>query len=394
MNPFEKARASLANLIHPGGEKAMEQIRDKFNIFTGYSPQFTSYDGGIYEMAMTRAAVDAFARHCSKLKPEVLGSNNGKLKRLIQFRPNPWQTSSQFLYQVATIYMANNNVLILPILSLTGEVTGYRAVSPESMDVVSVKGEELYIVFSMDGKKMAIPYAQAGLLTRHQYKDAFLGENNHTLKPTLDLIHTQDEGIIEGIKTGATVRFAAKLSETLKDKTVKEARDRFVEDNLRMNNGGLVLYDQKFQDFRQLESKPVWIDDKQSKLIKDNVYDYFGINEAVMQNNFTEDQYNAFYEGLIEPFALQLGQVQTNMTFSDKELSYGNEIMYSANRLQYASNTTKLNISSSMLDRGVLSRNEVREIWQMPRVEGGDEYVIRGEYMSTDEVEGEEENAI
>ena len=68
--------------------------------------------------------------------------------------------------------------------------------------------------------------------------------------------------------------------------------------------------------------------------------------------------------------------------------------MATANRLQYLSNKEKREVSSQMLDRGIMSINDVREIWNLPPVEGGDVRIIRGEYWNADEkVTEEEENA-
>src|SRR5699024_1509106 len=99
-------------------------------------------------------------------------------------------------------------------------------------------------------------------------------------------------------------------------------------------------------------------------------------------------------EGSIEPFAIQLGLVMTNMTFTDKEIAHGNQIMWTANRLQYASNKTKLEMSTQLLDRGVLTINQVNEIWNLPPVEDGDKRFIRREYVDVEnldkEMEGDE----
>ncbi|MGB4610930.1 MAG: phage portal protein [Saccharofermentanales bacterium] len=390
MKIIDKVRTKISDWLNPKGEESMQKLNSYFTVLTGYSPVFSSFEGGVYEMELTRAAIDAFARHCSKLKPEILGSAQQRLKHILISRANPWQTQSQFLYQLATIYMVNNNALILPVEDIGGNLIGFNAVCPDGMEIVEHKGQ-LYIVYQLGTARHAIEYDRAGIITRHQYRNPFLGDTNKPLSTTMELIHTQNEGIKAGIKAGGAVRFAAKISEVLKDETVKSTRERFIKDNLNVDNGGLVLYDNKMSEFRQLESKPVWIDDKQSSLIKQNIYSYFGVNEKILQNQYDEDLYNAFYEGMIEPWALQLGQVQTAMTFSYKELSYGNEIMYSSNQLQYSSNRTKLAISSSMLDRGVLNRNEVREIWQLPNIgPEGDLYVIRGEYVNAEEVEGED----
>ena len=124
------------------------------------------------------------------------------------------------------------------------------------------------------------------------------------------------------------------------------------------------------------------------KVIRENVFEYFGVNEDVLQNKAYGDRWSAFYEGAIEPFAIQFSEVMTKMLFTFREQSQGNAVMATANRLQYLSNSEKLNVSSQMLDRGIMSINDVRDIWNLPPVEGGDTRIIRGEYWSADEKVG------
>ena len=127
--------------------------------------------------------------------------------------------------------------------------------------------------------------------------------------------------------------------------------------------------------------------------INENVFNYFGTNANILQNKYSEDEWNAYYEGKIEPFALQLSLVMSNMTFTARELSFGNAITFTANRLQYASNQTKLNISTQLFDRGLMSRNDVMDIWNMAHVEDGDKYYIRKEYAEISELGKEIGNA-
>ena len=121
------------------------------------------------------------------------------------------------------------------------------------------------------------------------------------------------------------------------------------------------------------------------QIINNNIFNYFGTNQRILQNDFDENVFNSWYEGKIEPFAVSLGLALTNMTYSDRELAYGNEIMFSANRLQYASVQSKLQVSQQLFDRGILSQNDVCDIWQLPHIEGGDKRYIRGEYKNTDD---------
>ena len=121
------------------------------------------------------------------------------------------------------------------------------------------------------------------------------------------------------------------------------------------------------------------------KLIEKNVYQYFMINEDILQNKAYGDAWSAFYEGAIEPFAIQFSEVMTRMLFTLREQGAGNNVLLTANRLLYMSNNDKLNVSSQLLDRGVMSINDIREIWNLPPVEGGDARIIRGEYWNADE---------
>ena len=122
----------------------------------------------------------------------------------------------------------------------------------------------------------------------------------------------------------------------------------------------------------------------QMKLIQQNVFNYFGVNEDVLQNKAVGDQWAAFYDGKLEPIAVQLSQAMTAMCFTRREIAQGNMVTVSANRLQYASTKEKLDVSAQMADRGIMNRNEIREIWGLPPIEGGDSFLVRGEYKDPD----------
>lgn len=143
---------------------------------------------------------------------------------------------------------------------------------------------------------------------------------------------------------------------------------------------GMIIYDNKFSDLKQVESKPYTPNALQMQHIQENVCTHFGTNMDILQNKFDENTWNAYYEGKIEPFAIQLSLVMTNMSFTERERACGNAIFFSANRLQYASNATKLSVSTQLFDRALLNRNGVMDIWNMAHVEDGEKYYIRKEY--------------
>lgn len=363
--------------------KDADKVEGYFKTLTAYNPVFTTFEGGVYEVMQTRAAIHAFATHISKLKPEIVGSRNEKLARILSHRPNPYMNTSQFLYRTATIYAATNNAFIVPLYGPDYQtITGYYPLCPERIEIVQVQGKPYLRYTFANGQRAAVELENAGVLTQMQFKNDFFGDSNAgIIDPTLKLIDIQNQGIVQAVKNGATLRFIAKLAQTLKDSTIREERARLREENLAAENtGGIFLVDAKYSDVKQIDSKAFVVDAEQMKIINENVYNYFGVNEYILQNKFNEEQFNAWYEGKLEPFIVQLGLALTNMTFSDHEIAFGNEIMFSANRLQYASTNAKLQVSQQLFDRGILSQNDVCDIWQLPHIEGGDKRYIRGEY--------------
>lgn len=358
-----------------------------YKMLNGYTPRFTSYQGSIYESELIRSAINARATHISKLKVELFGSARPALRAKMQHAPNQFQTWSQFLYRVSTILDVNNTAFITPIYDNYGEPSGIYCPLPSRCEILSYNDVPYLRYEFRDGNKASIELAYCGVLTKFQYKDDLFGESNKALFPTIDLIHMQNQGIEEGVKTAATYRFWAKVNNFTKAEDLAKERKRFTEENFskEAGGGGMLLFPNTYTDITQIKSDPWVVDDKQMGLIRANVYEYFGVNEDVLTNKAYGDAWTAFYEGGIEPFAIQFSEVVTKMLYTLREQSSGNYVMATANRLQYMSNRDKLDVSSQLLDRGIISINDAREIWNMPPVEGGDVRIIRGEYWNADD---------
>jgi hypothetical protein len=275
----------------------------------------------------------------------------------------------------------------VPIENQFGEITGYYPLMPENCEILDFQGEPYLRYTFLSGQRAVIELSKVGFLTQYQCKDDFFGESNAVLRPTLRLMHTQDEGIINGVKSSASIRFLGRIAQVIKDKDLKDIKERFTNENLSSENAsGVMLYDAKIADMQPIESKPFIADPSQMQLIRDSVYTYFGTNEQILQNRYDENVWSAYYEGKIEPFAIDLSIAMSNMTYTSKEIAFGNSIKFTANQLQYASNTTKLQISTQLFDRGLLNRNEIMDIWNMAHVEDGEKYYIRREYVDVDEL--------
>ena len=344
----------------------------------------------MYESELIRASLDAWGRHAGKLKPNIKGTAQKELQARLKVKPNAFQEWSKFLYQTATVLGARNNVFLVKTRDEYGATTGIINIIPESWEMVEYQGEP-YIRFTLrDMKKRAERLAEVGILTRYQYKSELFGENNEAMKPVLDLIAMQRQGITEGIRNGASYRFAAQSDNWATDEDLAQEMERFNKWTFgnKKAGGGVLLFPNTYTNIMHLKQDSYKVDADQEKLIRMNVFDYFAVNEDVLQSKSVGDAWLAFYESVIEWFAIQLGEVISGMLYTDRERgAYGNQIFFTSNRLQYMSNKDKLNAIQTYADRGLMTRNELREISNLPPLPEpyGSQIPARGEYYDIKE---------
>ena len=353
-----------------------------FQTLTAYQPVFRTWNGSLYESLLVRSAIDARARHISKLKLEITGSAQPKLQTQLKYAPNDWQTWSQFLYRLSTFLDMNTTAFIVPVYDKFVQCRGFYPVLPSSCEIIEDSSKNTYLRYTFrSGKKAVLPIEEVGILTKMQYESDFFGAGNGPLNSTVQLMDLQDQGIAEAIKNGATYRFMAKMANFTKAEDLARERKRFTKENLQ-EGGGILLFPNNYQDIQQLKQTAYTVDPAQIELINQNVFSFFGVNMDILQNKAIGDAWSAFYEGAIEPFAIQFSEVLTRVAFTQNEIAHGSLFMLTANRLQYMSTTDKLNVSAQMADRGIMSVNEIRDIWNLAPVENGDQRTIRGEYYT------------
>ena len=358
---------------------------------------FTPYKGDFKNDADVRACVDAIARNGAKMHPRHIRNNKdgmenikGSLYRLLSKQPNELQNAYQFYYQVITNLELYNDSFIYVQRDITNnKVTGLYPLDFSEGKLYEYEGN-IYIKFKFGrSKERFVPYDSCIHLTRYVGEDGLFGGKITPIIKILSMKHIMDEGMINAIKTTQNIRGIIKSTKAmLKPEDVKKMRDQFVDDFVKNNNKSGIGGLDATTDFTPVKLEPTTASDSQIKIIDNKLLSYFGVNENIIQSKYSEDEWNAFYESVLEPIGLQMSLEFSNKIFTPTEKYFGNEIIFESNALQYASNSTKIQLLR--FGTNIMTQNELREVFNLAPREGGDVILIDQNHQVLDE-SGEED---
>ncbi|MFE6465405.1 phage portal protein [Bacillus subtilis] len=364
-----------------------------FSMMNGFTPTFTKFGDDVYESDVVRAAIHAIASNAAKLKPKHIRRidnnvtpQNSNIERLLSVRPNPHMNAYDFLYKVIAQLFSSNNSFIL--IQMDGDkVSGFYPINASNSELVELN-DEMFVKFRFsNGKGLTVPYSEVIHLRRFFNNNDMFGDSNAPLRTSLELLHTSNEGMINAIKTSAFLRGLLKYTGMLKPEDMKRNTEEFVKDYMNVNNnGGIAAIDSK-AEYQELKNNPVVADKDQMEFLEDKVYKYFGIHKNIVTSKYNEDEWNAFYESVIEPIAIQLSLEFTSKLFTEREKGHGNEIIFEANRLQYASAKTKISLLKDLAPFGMFTINEGREIFNLAPLKDGDRTIQTLNVVNSDKAD-------
>lgn len=393
-------RRSLLGRIF-GSEKntTAPSTSEQIEILEGRKAVFTPYKGDFHEDPDVLACVDTIARNGAKMHPRHIRNFNGKMEnvkgnlyKLLAKQPNEVQNAYKFYYQIITDLELYNNSLVYIQRDENLRVTGLYPLEFREIKLYEYK-DEIWIKFNFGrSKERFVPYNRCIHLTRFVGKDGIFGGSSQPIIKVLDIKHVLDEGIVNAIKTTQSIKGILKSTKAmLKPEDVKKMRDQFVNDfiDYHRNKSGIGGLDAT-TDFTPVKIEPQTATEGQIKMFDEKVLKYFGINENIIESKYSEDEWNAFYESVLEPIGLQMSLEFSNKIFTPTEKNFGNEILFESNRLQYASNKTKIELVRYASN--IMTINELREIFNLAPEEGGDVFMIDQNHTINEEVGGDEEN--
>lgn len=384
----------LRNMINRvfGGVRSPVTVTS-YKMLNDFTPTFTAYNGDLYDADIVRSCVHAIASNAGKLKAKHIRTVNGaivptnsKVEKLLSVRPNRYMNAYDFIYKLVSQLYSHNNAFAY-IHYERGEIEGIYPIGFSSLEMVEHLGE-LYCKFTFGtGFQMTVPYSDLIHLRRHYNRNDIYGDDpRKPFKPTLDLISTINQGLANAIKSSARLRGLLKTTATMRPEDLKAYRDQFVADYMGISNdGGVGALDAK-ADFVAANDKfsPLMADADQMAFVRNSAYLHFGVNENILLATYDEEGWNAFYESVLEPIAIQLSLEFTTKLFTGREQGHGNEIIFEANRLQYASAKTKIELVKQLAPLGLLKINEGREIFNLAPVDGGEKRIVSLNYVDAD----------
>lgn len=377
---MKKEKRSLFSMIFNKNKQQNKNItQTQFQLLSGWNTQFSTLPEGTYNSKVARQVIDRIATHCAKLVPKHIQGNitnniRGDINYLLSNQPNPLMNTFDFIYRIISLLYTDCNAFIFIAKDNLGYITGFYPVLATTYELLEGADGTMYLQFDfINGKTYILPYLELIHLRLFYNRDDIFGMSNRVLQTDLNTAHTVSEGIDKAIKTTSNLKGILQYENSmLKGKDLKESKDNFVKDFLNMDNeGGIAALDAKAR-FQEVNLKPITLDNEQLKQVNYNIFDYFGVSEKIINNSFSEEEWNAFYEGVVEPRAIQMGQAFTNKIFKIKSIKEGHQIVFTANRLQYASLKTKTDLLRVVAPWAMLKVDEGREILDLPPL-GGEE---------------------
>jgi HK97 family phage portal protein len=337
---------------------------------------FTAFSGTAYGNAAFRAAVDTIARHTAKLQAHADGN---RVETLLQRSPNAYMTAYDLLYKTATAYYSTNNAFVLVQRGDNG-IGAFYPLTPSSVEFVGAQDGTLYsrFIFS-DGKQVLLPYADIIHLRRHYSTGELLGSDNGPLYPLIDTAHTLTEATGAAVKNATNIRGVLKFTSLVNPAQVKAEKEQFVKDYFNLTNtGGIAATDQRFE-FVPTTQTAYNVPHEQTEAINKQIFAYLGLSPKIVSSEYSEDEFAAFYESLIEPFAIQM-----SLEFTRK---CGAEVKFTAERLEFSSAATRISLLRELLPFGVISINEARKLLALPEVADGDRRLQSLNYVTADKAD-------
>ena len=355
-----------------------------------YTAIFSPFGQNMWQSDLIRSCIRPIAEHTSKANAVC---NKPEIAKILNDSPNMYMNGKDFLSKIRLWLEIKNTAFVYIGRDDLGRAKDFYPIPYSSFEALEYAGD-LYIKFTFNNATAStyvFPWSDLAVLRKDYYQSDIWGDDNSAILSKLELINTAEQGVANAVRATANLRGILKSTKAMLSKEdIKKQKDEFVTDYLNLENSGGIASLDATQDFTPITMNPSVTDPDMMKQLREDVYRYFGVNDAIMMSNYNEDQMEAFYEAKIEPFLVALSEELTRKVFTKRERELGSYIQYESNRIQYASNKTKLQMVQ-LVDRAIMTPNELRQAFNLAPYEGGDNFVMMLNTQQTGDVKGDTE---
>ena len=381
-------------------KKFVEPIQYDTRFFRTTLNLFQDFGDNINASDVVKICIDRIATHSAKLKPRYVKTEDdktvqekkGNLSYILKFQPNYLMSPFDFIYRVVTLLFLNNNAFIYPVYDENYDLKELWPIKPNNVEVLKDEGGSMFFRFYFsDGKSYTLPYESIIHLRRfYGINDVFGGTSaasDHaallkTIKINDSLLQGVDNAILSSFQIKGLLKINGLLNE--KDKTAQKAEfDKALKESIENDGSAIVPVDLK-SEYVPLTSDPKLIDSTTLTFLQKKIISYFGVSDAIFDNKYNENEYNAFYESVIEGIAIQMSEAFSKALLTRGQLEKGEQIIFYSERLQYASWNTKVQAIEKLMGLGILSLNESRALLGFEPIEGGSKRLQSLNYVDAD----------
>lgn len=375
----KKEKRSLYEVIFGKKEQQNKQGMNNtyLKMLNSYTPIYTAVGKEYSDFFIIKTCINTIATHGAKMLPKhikVENGNvtniNGKINYILSQRPNPIMNTYDFLYKVITLLYKENNAFIFVQKDESGMIIGLYPIEAGAYELLEDENNEIYLNFRfINGNEYIIPYEEIIHLRRFFDKHEIYGDTNVSIKNPVEVANTAMQGIDNAIKTSSFLRGILKFTQNmLRQDDLVKFKDEFVKEFMTIENeSGIAVLDQR-AEFKEVSTTPITLSKEQLEYTKENIYNYYNINETIIKGIFKDDEWNSFFESVIEPMALQFSLEFTNKIFNKEAVIGGHQIIFSVDRIKYAKTETKIQLLKELSILGLYTIDEARGILDLPPI--------------------------
>lgn len=371
-------------------------------MLNGYLPIFSQFGDNIYASDVVQSCIDVIATECSKLRPKHIRTDpngvqvvvKGNLNRLFKFSPNELMTTRDFLEKTIWLLFMNYNAFIYPtydIVTSNGvsrrEYTGFYPLNPSGVEFLQDQTGEMFVKLTFNaGKSYTLPYSDVIHLRKKFSINEVMGggaqgqPDNAAILKVLGINDSVLQGLEKSVKSSLSIRGIINIKTMLDDEKQQAERKRF-EEAIKNSETGILAMDLK-GDYQDIKVDPKLVDKDTLDFLDNKILKYFGVPVPILTGDFTDDQYQAFYERTLEGLIISLGQAFSKTIFTKRELEHGNEMVFYQRDMMYLNTKSKLSLIKTAGEQGLLTDNQKLQILGYGPIEDGERRTQSLNYIS------------